>query len=213
MSYKAKRAFDIAGASVGIVIFGIPCVVAAGALTIINRESPIYKQLRVGLDGKEFTMYKLKTAPHKCDEDDNLLPLTERIGRVGKFLRTCKIDEIPNFINVLKGDMSLVGPRSLIHPDRHNGEIIALDKKRCSVLPGMTGLTQIIGTNELTDAEILKYDHRYVDKKSLRCDLIIAALTIPSIPLNYFKKVMVKIVLDMLLIQDALKTNLKLKHS
>ncbi|HPD83392.1 MAG: sugar transferase [Alphaproteobacteria bacterium] len=184
MKGVAKRAFDIVGSTIGITIFGIPCILAATALTMLNRESPIYLQKRVGLNGKEFTLIKLKTAPHKYNEHGDILPLEERITKVGNWLRTVKVDELPNFINVLKGDMSLVGPRPLINPNRHYGDAISLDKKRVSVRPGMTGLAQIKNLNELTDIEILEYDHKYIDEQTLWGDFIICAKTIPSVIKN-----------------------------
>ena len=146
---------------------------------LYKRLPIIFKQDRPGVDGKIFTLYKFKTMSDDKDIDGNLLPDELRITRFGKFLRQSSLDEIPSFLNVMKGDMSLVGPRPLLE------EYLILysqeQKKRHNVRPGITGLAQISGRNSLSWDEKLKLDIWYVENRNLILDIKIIFKTIVKV--------------------------------
>ena len=136
----------------------------------------IFKQNRLGLNTKAFTFYKFRTMTNNKDEKGTLLPDKDRLTNFGKFLRRTSIDELPSFINVLKGDMSLVGPRPLLmeYLDRYSSD----QARRHDVKPGITGLAQIKGRNTLSWEEKFKYDIHYVDNHNIFLDLKILFLTV-----------------------------------
>jgi lipopolysaccharide/colanic/teichoic acid biosynthesis glycosyltransferase len=136
----------------------------------------IFKQNRLGLNTKAFTFYKFRTMTNNNDEKGTLLPDKDRLTNFGKFLRRTSIDELPSFINVLKGDMSLVGPRPLLmeYLDRYSSD----QAHRHDVKPGITGLAQIKGRNTLSWEEKFKYDIHYVDNHNIFLDLKILFLTV-----------------------------------
>ena len=139
----------------------------------------IFKQQRPGLNGKIFTMYKFRSMTDAKDKDGKLLSDAERLPRFGKLLRATSLDEIPEFINVLKGDMSLIGPRPLLveYLERYNDE----QKRRHEVRPGITGWAQVNGRNAISWEEKFKYDVEYVDKLNFLLDMKIVFLTIKKI--------------------------------
>ena len=139
----------------------------------------IFKQLRPGLNGKIFTMYKFRSMTDAKDKDGNLLSDAERLPRFGQLLRATSLDEIPEFINVLKGDMSLIGPRPLLveYLERYNDE----QKRRHEVRPGITGWAQVNGRNAISWEEKFKYDVEYVDKLNFLLDMKTIFLTIKKI--------------------------------
>ena len=139
----------------------------------------IFKQQRPGLNGKIFTMYKFRSMTDTKDKDGNLLSDAERLPKFGKLLRATSLDEIPEFINVLKGDMSLIGPRPLLveYLERYNEE----QKRRHEVRPGITGWAQVNGRNAISWEEKFKYDVEYVDKLNFLLDMRIVFLTIKKI--------------------------------
>lgn len=139
----------------------------------------IFKQQRPGLNGKIFTMYKFRSMTDTKDKDGNLLSDAERLPRFGKLLRATSLDEIPEFINVLKGEMSLIGPRPLLveYLERYNDE----QKRRHEVRPGITGWAQVNGRNAISWEQKFKYDVEYVDKLSFLLDMKIVFLTIKKI--------------------------------
>lgn len=139
----------------------------------------IFKQQRPGLNGKIFTMYKFRSMTDTKDKDGNLLSDAERLPKFGKLLRATSLDEIPEFINVLKGDMSLIGPRPLLveYLERYNDE----QKRRHEVRPGITGWAQVNGRNAISWEEKFKYDVEYVDKLNFLLDMRIVFLTIKKI--------------------------------
>ena len=132
-------------------------------------------QERVGKDNKIFKMIKFRTMKNSTDKDGNLLSDNERLTKFGRFLRSFSIDELPELINILKGDMSLVGPRALLvqYLEHYNSEQI----RRHEVLPGLTGWAQINGRNSITWCEKFKLDVWYVDNWSLWLDVKIFFLT------------------------------------
>ncbi len=163
-----KRSFDVAVAAIGIVV-SIPVVLSAGfSMAVINKSSPIFKQRRTGLNNKPFTLYKIKSMRDCRDSNGAYLPDSKRTSRLGKFLRTSRLDELPQLYNVLKGDMSIVGPRPLPNYE---------DEKRHSVKPGITGLSQIAGGNMLSPEDRLRLDYRYVETRSLSDDFMICCAT------------------------------------
>lgn len=136
----------------------------------------IFKQQRPGKDSKIFTMYKFRTMTDKKDENGNLLPDEKRLTKFGNFLRKTSLDELPELFNILKGDMSFVGPRPLLvrYMARYNDE----QKRRHEVKPGLTGWAQVNGRNAISWEDKFKLDVWYVDHWSLWLDVKIILLTI-----------------------------------
>jgi lipopolysaccharide/colanic/teichoic acid biosynthesis glycosyltransferase len=175
----AKRALDIALASLGLAL-GAP--VLAAAVVAIRLETPghpIYRQRRIGRDGRAFDLYKLRTMVHGAEHVGAGMAVNEgdpRITRVGSFLRRTSLDELPNLVNVLRGDMSIVGPRPTIpvqvdqYTERQRG--------RLRVRPGITGWAQISGRASLPWSERIELDLWYVEHQSLALDLRILARTL-----------------------------------
>ena len=181
MLYKfyGKRILDIALVLPGLVIMSPVLSVLALAVRI-NLGSPvIFSQKRPGLHGRPFTLYKFRTMTNDEDEQGNLLPDAERLTKFGKFLRASSLDELPELWNILKGDMSLVGPRPLLmeYLDRYTSE----QARRHEVKPGLTGWAQVNGRNALTWEDRFRLDIWYVDNISFRLDLKIIFMTISHI--------------------------------
>ena len=152
------------------------------SLIIINaiiNGNPFFAQLRPGKNEKIFQVIKFKTMTEKKDKEGNLLPDNERLTKFGVFLRKTSLDEIPQLINVLKGDMSLIGPRPLLvqYLPYYNTQ----EKLRHTVRPGITGLAQISGRNFISWEEKFKFDLQYVNEISLVLDLKIIFKTISKV--------------------------------
>ena len=174
-----KRPFDIICSLMFIFWFWWLYIIV-GILVKQKLGSPvIFKQQRPGLNGKIFTMYKFRSMTDAKDKNGNLLSDAERLPRFGKILRATSLDEIPEFINVLKGDMSLIGPRPLLveYLERYSAE----QRKRHDVRPGITGWAQVNGRNAISWEEKFKYDVEYVNKLSFLLDMKIIFLTIKKI--------------------------------
>ena len=174
-----KRLLDII-CSLGFILCFWWLYIVVAFLVKRKLGSPvIFKQQRPGLNGKIFTMYKFRSMTDAKDKDGNLLSDAERLPRFGKLLRATSLDEIPEFINVLKGDMSLIGPRPLLveYLERYNDE----QKRRHEVRPGITGWAQVNGRNAISWEEKFKYDVEYVDKLNFLLDMRIVFLTIKKI--------------------------------
>lgn len=174
-----KRPFDIICSLMFILWFWWLYIIV-GILVKQKLGSPvIFKQQRPGLNGKIFTMYKFRSMTDAKDKNGNLLSDAERLPRFGKILRATSLDEIPEFINVLKGDMSLIGPRPLLveYLERYSAE----QRKRHDVRPGITGWAQVNGRNAISWEEKFKYDVEYVNKLSFLLDMKIIFLTIKKI--------------------------------
>ena len=170
-----KRLFDMAAAVSALIILS-PFFVLIGILVRLKIGSPVlFRQVRPGKDGKPFTIYKFRTMTDERDEDGRLLPDGERLTRLGKFLRKTSMDELPELYNVIKGDMSIVGPRPLLmqYLDRYTPE----QARRHEVKPGITGWAQINGRNAISWQDKFKLDVWYVDNWSLWLDLKIIAMT------------------------------------
>lgn len=142
----------------------------------------IFKQTRIGWLGKPFTVYKFRTMTEERDENGNLLPDEKRITKVGKILRATRLDELPQLINVIKGDLSLIGPRP-VPPEVFNSADF-FKGKRTYLRPGITGLAQIEVFNREPWEEKIKYDLEYIDNWSILLDLKITILT----PLKVLKE-------------------------
>jgi lipopolysaccharide/colanic/teichoic acid biosynthesis glycosyltransferase len=171
-----KRLLDVVGASVALLIFG-PLMLYLAFRVRQEPGSPVlFRQVRPGLGGKPFVMYKFRTMTEERDEQGNLLPDEKRLTPFGAFLRAWSLDELPELFNVLKGDMSLVGPRPLLmqYLDRYTPEQF----RRHEVKPGITGWAQVHGRNALTWEEKFKLDVWYVDNWSVWLDLKILLLTL-----------------------------------
>ncbi len=174
-----KRLFDIVASTIGLLL--LAPVIAAVAFQIRRKlGSPVlFRQVRPGKDGKPFEMIKFRTMRDAVDKDGNLLPDSERMTPFGSFLRSASLDELPELWNVLKGDMSLVGPRPLLM------EYLPLYSKeqyrRHDVRPGITGWAQVNGRNAISWEEKFKLDVWYVDNRSLWLDLKIIYLTVKKV--------------------------------
>ncbi|MCU5174424.1 sugar transferase [Bacillus paranthracis] len=188
-----KRCMDFTGALCGLIILSPLFLIIA---LIIKYEDPkgtvLFKQIRVGKDGKEFHMYKFRSMVADAEERlKDLLQYNEvngamfkmkedpRITKIGKFIRKTSLDELPQLINVLKGEMSLVGPRPPL--PREVKEYTAYDKQRLLVIPGCTGLWQVSGRNNLGFKEMVQLDLHYIQKRSVLFDIIIIFKTVKEV--------------------------------
>ena len=170
-----KRCFDLILSLLGIVILSPIFIIIYILILVTMRESPIFTQVRTGYKEKLFKIYKFKTMVDKYDEEGKQLPDSERLTKVGRVLRLLSLDEIPQLFNVLKGDMSLVGPRPLL--ERYLPYYKAEERKRFNVKPGITGLSQINGRNSISWEERFSYDIYYVDNYSFLLDMKIILKT------------------------------------
>ena len=171
-----KRLFDLA-LSIPALFFIIPLMLIIAPLVRFKIGSPVlFRQVRPGLHGRPFVIYKFRTMTDERDENGNLLPDGERLTRLGRFLRKTSMDELPEFFNVIKGDMSIVGPRPLLmqYLDRYTPE----QARRHEVKPGITGWAQVNGRNAITWEEKFKLDVWYVDNWSLWLDMKIILMTL-----------------------------------
>jgi len=172
----AKRLFDLFFAAAALLIFA-PMLAALVLIVRLAVGAPIlFKQQRPGLRGKPFIIYKFRTMSDARDAAGFFLPDSERLGRFGRFLRSTSLDELPELINVLRGEMSLVGPRPLLmeYLPRYSTE----QMRRHDVLPGITGLAQINGRNAANWPRKFELDVWYVDHRSMWLDLKIIAVTV-----------------------------------
>lgn len=182
MGMKRKRLFDFFTALFLIILF-MPIILCVALLVKIYLGSPIlFKQLRPGLNAKPFYIYKFRTMTNEKDEQGNLLPEEKRVTRFGNLLRKYSLDELPQLFNVIKGDLSLVGPRPLF--TKYLPYYTEREMKRHSVKPGITGLSQISGRNLLGWDERLELDVKYVEERSFWLDMKILLITV----IKVFKK-------------------------
>jgi exopolysaccharide biosynthesis polyprenyl glycosylphosphotransferase len=190
--FLAKRGFDLALGSVILVLSAPVLALAALAIRMEGGGPVFYKSRRVGVDEHEFDCLKLRTMREGADreqaelEEKNeaegaLFKIRDdpRVTRIGRLLRRYSIDELPQLVNVLRGEMSLVGPRPL--PVRDYLLLSDLQKKRYRVLPGMTGLWQVSGRSDLSFDELVRLDFYYVESWSIWLDLTILARTVPVV--------------------------------
>jgi lipopolysaccharide/colanic/teichoic acid biosynthesis glycosyltransferase len=174
-----KRTFDILLILISAPLF-LPVFILVALIVSSKLGSPIFfKQSRPGLNGKIFGMLKFRTMTNECDEDDTLLSDEVRLTEFGKFLRSTSLDELPGLWNVLKGDMSLVGPRPLLV------EYLPLystqQARRHEIKPGVTGWAQVNGRNAISWDEKFDLDVWYVDNQSIWLDIKILWLTVKKV--------------------------------
>ena len=173
---RAKRMFDLVLSSFALLLLS-PLLVLLVLLVRGRLGSPVlFKQVRPGLHGHPFTIYKFRSMTNERGADGELLPDEVRLTPFGKFLRSSSLDELPELFNVIKGDMSLVGPRPLavVYLERYSSE----QARRHDVLPGITGLAQVSGRNAISWQERFAFDVWYVDNMSLWLDLKILWRTV-----------------------------------
>ncbi|WP_411689592.1 sugar transferase [Acinetobacter pseudolwoffii] len=181
MLYKFffKRSLDFVASLVVLILLSPIFLAVTILLGIANKGSPFFFQQRPGKNEKIFKIIKFKTMNDAKDSDGNLLPDAERLTKVGNFIRKTSLDEIPQLINVIKGDMSLIGPRPLLvsYLDLYN----EFEKQRHNVRPGITGWAQVNGRNAIDWETKFKLDVYYVENLSLWLDIKIALKTIKNV--------------------------------
>lgn len=171
----AKRATDVTGALVGLVLLSPVLLLLAVAVRLALGSPVLFRQPRLGRGGRQFTVWKLRTMTDRRDPDGQLLPDAERLTGLGRFLRASSLDELPELWNVLRGQMSLVGPRPLLV--QYAPLYTAEQARRHEVLPGITGWAQVNGRNTTTWEQRFALDTWYVDRWSLSLDLRILLRT------------------------------------
>ena len=171
-----KRLFDIVCALAAIIVFSWLYIIVAVLIKIKLGSPVIFKQARPGINGKIFYLYKFRSMTNECDENGKLLPDEVRITKFGKLLRATSLDELPEAFNILKGDMSVVGPRPQLVRDM----VFFTEEqmKRQSVRPGLSGLAQINGRNGITWEEKINYDLEYIKNITFIGDVKIILLTV-----------------------------------
>ncbi len=174
-----KRPMDFILSLIAIIVLS-PVLIIVGVLVRVKLGSPIlFKQKRPGLNEKIFTMYKFRTMTDEKDENGELLPDSVRLTSFGRMLRSTSLDELPELFNILKGDMSIVGPRPLL--ERYLPYYTGYERNRHSVRPGLTGLSQVNGRNLLEWNKRLSLDVEYAQNISLFIDIRIVFLTIKKV--------------------------------
>jgi lipopolysaccharide/colanic/teichoic acid biosynthesis glycosyltransferase len=176
---RGKRLFDLFASSIAVVILS-PLFCLISILVRIFLGSPVlFRQTRGGLDEKPFTILKFRSMTEDCDASGRILSDTARITRFGRFLRATSLDELPELFNVLRGEMSLVGPRPLL--TRYQPWYDRFERKRFDVLPGITGWAQINGRNALDWNGRFRHDVEYVENCTLAFDLKILFCTVGKV--------------------------------
>jgi len=172
----SKRIFDLLATGLGLLVISPVLLVIALLVRIFHGMPILFSQKRPGYKGQPFYIYKFRTMNERHAPDGSLLPDVERITPLGRFLRTLSLDELPELFNVLRGEMSLVGPRPLLmqYLERYSPE----QARRHDVLPGVTGWAQVNGRNALTWEDKFRLDVWYVDHWSFWLDIRILLLTL-----------------------------------
>lgn len=171
-----KRPIDLIGGLAAVIVFSWLYVILIILGTIFMRGNPFFTQERPGKDGKIFKLVKFRTMDNRKDKNGNLLPDEVRLNRYGRLLRKTSLDEIPEAFNIIKGDMSIIGPRPLLvkYLPYYNDE----EKLRHSVRPGLSGLAQVNGRNAISWEEKFKFDVMYVNKVTFIEDVKIIIETV-----------------------------------
>ncbi len=171
-----KRFFDLALTVPGLILISPVLAVIAIAVRIALGSPVLFRQRRPGLMARPFVLYKFRTMSDEVDTEGNPMPDAVRLTRLGRLLRSFSLDELPELLNVIKGEMSLVGPRPLLmrYLERYSAE----QARRHDVLPGITGWTQVNGRNANTWEQKFEYDVWYVDHWSVRLDAKILLITL-----------------------------------
>ena len=179
LGVSSKRIFDFSVAAL-MLLASMPLMLLGALIVRLTMGSPVlFRQERPGYKGKPFMLYKFRTMRDACDAQGSPLPDAERMTRWGQWLRRLSIDELPQLLNVLKGDMSLVGPRPLLmaYLPLYSDE----QARRHDVLPGITGWAQVNGRNAISWSERFQLDVWYVDHQSFWLDLKILLLTVKKV--------------------------------
>jgi lipopolysaccharide/colanic/teichoic acid biosynthesis glycosyltransferase len=190
-----KRSFDVVGAAAGLVLLSPLFAITAALIKLDSRGPVFFRQVRMGEAGRTFRVFKFRTMVQDAESlksdvahlnmhngDDPRMfkvPNDPRITHIGGFLRRWRLDELPQLLNVLRGEMSLVGPRPLILDEDQHVELWA--RRRLNLKPGMTGLWQVLGASDIPFDEMTKLDYLYVTNWSLREDLRLIMLTVPAL--------------------------------
>jgi lipopolysaccharide/colanic/teichoic acid biosynthesis glycosyltransferase len=174
-----KRLFDLVGASAALILFALPLMVLVWLVSHKLGRPVLFRQVRPGLHGRPFEMVKFRTMTDERDADGSLLPDAQRLTPFGQFLRASSLDELPELWNVLKGEMSLVGPRPLLM------EYLPLyspeQARRHESRPGITGWAQVNGRNAISWEQKFKLDVWYVDHQNIYLDIKILFLTVQKV--------------------------------
>ena len=174
-----KRLIDLVFGVIALIVFSIPLIVLIVSVRIYLGAPVFFSQVRPGRKGQPFKMWKFRSMTNARGKDGVMLPDAERLTSFGRFLRATSLDELPEFLNVLKGDMSLVGPRPLLM------EYLPLyspeQARRHEVRPGITGWAQVNGRNAISWEEKFKLDVWYVDNQSLWLDIKILWMTVKKV--------------------------------
>lgn len=178
-NYFFKRILDFLAAIVGLILLSPIFLIITIALCIANNGKPFFYQNRPGLKGKIFKIIKFKTMNERRDDDGNLLPDVNRLTKIGSFVRKTSLDELPQLINVFRGQMSLIGPRPLLpeYLPLYNEK----QQRRHELRPGITGWAQVNGRNAITWEQKFDYDVWYVDNYNFLLDVKIVVLTLKKI--------------------------------
>jgi len=174
-----KRIMDFVVSLFLVIVFSPIILIVALLLLTMMKTSPFFIQKRPGRNERIFSLYKFKTMTDEVGTNGELLDDEKRLTRIGGFIRSTSLDELPQLLNVLNGDMSLVGPRPLLvrYLTRYNEQ----QRKRHNVRPGITGLAQVKGRNSLSWQEKFMYDNYYVENASVLLDLQIIMLTVKKV--------------------------------
>ncbi len=172
-----KRLFDISLSLFGLIFAFIPMIIISIAIKLESKGPVFFKQVRTGKGGKNFNLYKFRSMT--VDNDVMNFKTENKITKVGKFIRKTSLDELPQLFNILKGEMSFIGPRPWIVEYYNNFN--AYQKRRVEVLPGITGLAQVMGRNGISIFEKINYDIEYVDNFSFKMDLKVVFKTIKTV--------------------------------
>ena len=174
-----KRVADIILSVILLIVFAIPMVIIAIAIKLEDGNEIIYKSRRMGKGIKEFNVYKFRTMKANREEPKSNLTHEQMVTKIGKFLRKTSLDELPQLFNIIKGEMSFIGPRPWI-PEYY--EFFTEEQmKRASVKPGISGLAQVKGRNGINIFEKINYDLEYIDNMGLKQDIKIVFETIKTV--------------------------------
>jgi sugar transferase EpsL len=174
-----KRGFDVFLSVLGLLLLS-PLFAIIWLVIVTTMGRPVlFRQVRQGFEGRSFELLKFRTMTNATDVDGRLLPDNQRLTNIGRFLRSTSLDELPELINVLRGDMSLVGPRPLL--TKYDPYYTDRERLRFAVRPGITGLAQVSGRNRLPWDERLELDAHYVNSCSFATDLRILWLTAATV--------------------------------
>jgi len=171
-----KRIFDLIAVTLGLILLSPFILLTALSVRIFLGTPILFRQKRPGYKGHPFFIYKFRTMTSASNTAGNLLPDSQRLTRLGRFLRTLSLDELPELLNILRGEMSLVGPRPLLmeYLERYSPE----QMRRHDAYPGLTGWAQVNGRNAITWQDKFRYDVWYVDNWSLWLDIKILLMTL-----------------------------------